>query len=76
MINDLYRLNMEVVLTANKMRATGPGAIHDELIRKMEQQRRSLSNTPRESRIWKLCKRILLPRNLGKVIRGFFTTTS
>lgn len=62
MINDLYRLNMEIVLTANKFSGIDAGEFHDGLVRQIEQQRlntfQSSGNT-RSWKFWKLIRRIV-----------------
>jgi hypothetical protein len=61
MINELYRLNMEVVLTANKLRGIDPGTFHDGLAQQFEQERSSRKH--RGSIILNLCKRVLRPKH-------------
>ena len=59
MINDWYRLNMELVLTANKISGTELSTYHDDLARQLEQRKTSSMHNHRESGIRKLLKRIL-----------------
>lgn len=59
MINDWYRLNMEVVLTANKLSNIDPGTFHDALAQQIEQQRISSARKHRGSIILKLCRQLL-----------------
>ena len=63
MINDWYRLNMEVVLTANKLSGVELGAYHDGLIQKIEQRRTLLTHANKESWVRKTVKRLLRTRS-------------
>jgi len=58
MINDWYRLNMEIVLTANQFNGIEAGVFHDGLARQIEQKRLSAATTEKKSNVRGLLKRI------------------
>lgn len=59
MINDMYRLNMEVILTANKFRGMEPGVFHDGIARQIEQSRLSSSYASDKNRILNFFRKLL-----------------
>lgn len=50
-MNDWYRLDMEVVLTANKFRGIEPGDLHDGIARQIKHSRMSSSAPKRKNRL-------------------------